>query len=485
MGRDGIKRVLRAAPVYVAAVSAIVAGQPAWADWTHLISGYPNMWIGGLSPVIADLDGDGGAKQIVILTQGNPSSDDSALVILEWDGEERAFVELPYWCDARSLGSVADLDRDGTLEIVAQCNGSAGQRLMVFDHNGGIETDIEIELYLADELYGCIVIADLDGDSELELVYTGWDTSGTRIAVMDASGVYRAGFPVMLEATQTSEGNVPAVGDLDGDGPLDVAVTSYRRDPDGAGGYTWTAHIAAYSGDGVELWCHEYPWRCCADPVIGDVDDDGLNEVVVTSDRGLHIIDDDGSMLYLPLGVDKVHSNVALADFDGDDDLEIVFGYATILHAVHHDGSEVFTFEPDWLPHHPPVIGDADGDGALDVLFNSDDEVYGLDAAGNLLPGFPLPLLQIIAYNAPAIDDIDGDGLVELVSCSNWGAVGEVDYGIVHLWDLNAASEPLTMPWPTFQHDPAHTGCGESQLLFADGFESGGTSAWSLTVGGS
>jgi hypothetical protein len=69
-----------------------------------------------------------------------------------------------------------------------------------------------------------------------------------------------------------------------------------------------------------------------------------------------------------------------------------------------------------------------------------------------LLAGFPKataapgPTLGV----TPAIGDLDGDGLKEIV----W-----IDFnGSLLVWNVPGTPAPEAMQWPMFRHDPGHTG---------------------------
>lgn len=422
-----------------------------FAHWPHTILGEPNTWIGMVSPVAADLENDG-AKELVVTTQGNPNGHLSTLYIFEANGDIRAQVDVDCYFDPRTFPSIADIDGDGATEIVMPC----GNSLLIHDSQGVLERTVDVAFQMSDNLFAAAVLADVNNDQSVEVVYGGWYLDGSRLVVLDSNGTNVPGFPVMLEHFQGSETNTPAVGDLDGDADLDIVAMSHRN-----GAPADTTNIRAYHGDGSPLWSRRIFAISRSDPAIGDVNGDGFNEVVCTSERGVHILDRNGNfLLNQPMGQGMEHSNIALADLDDNDDLEIVFAYDVTLYAMHHDGAVKFSYVPDWYSS-PPVVADVDADGSPDVLFNSDDEMYALNATGVLLHGFPKPM-ELIAYSSPAVDDIDGDGRVDVMSSANW-IEPDVAVGIIYVWELDGLYDPASMQWQMFQHDLQHTGCYPSR----------------------
>ncbi|HEY1016420.1 MAG TPA: FG-GAP-like repeat-containing protein, partial [Herpetosiphonaceae bacterium] len=158
----------------------------------------------------------------------------------------------------------------------------------------------------------------------------------------------------------------------------------------------------------------------------------------------------------------------ALADLDGDGRLETVVGLADgSVRAYRENGAPLWSYDLAQgraLFASEPAIGDVTGDGRPEILFgayspggsaNSAAGLYGLDAAGQPLAGFPLSLpaetgaLQGIQA-APTLADLDRDGDIEILAASLAGTL--------YAWDLPAAYRPEAQPWPTGRHDLWRTG---------------------------
>jgi len=421
-------------------------------NWPQTIYGEPNTWIGMVSPVIADLDNDG-IKELVITTQGNADGHLSTLFIFEANGDQRSKVDVDYYFDPRTFPSIADIDKDDSLEIVMPCVGTKDNQILIYGSHGNLEKGLPIEFQMSDDLYAAVVLADINNDTTIEITYSGWYLDGTRLVVLNNNGLNMAGFPILLEENNgTCQSNTPAVGNLDNDADWEIVVISHRNNEPAD-----TSNIRAFKVDGSLLWAQKIFSITDCDPVIGDVNNDGFNEVVFTSEAGIYILDKNGNFsLNLPLGMGMSHSNIALADFDGDNDLEIVFQYEEQLNVIHHNGTFIFSFPLDWIGHHPPVAGDIDNDGTPDIVFNSDTAIYALNINGNVLDGFPKPM-QLIAYSSPSIDDLHNDGKVDVVSSANW-IEPDVAVGIIYVWEIDSNYQQSTMQWTMFQHDPQHTG---------------------------
>lgn len=185
------------------------------------------------------------------------------------------------WCETGwySSPAVADLDGDGQVEVIAAAysivvlNGSTGA--LKWRMKSGHDRS-EPDAANVGRTWPGIVIADVDADSNLEIVTAhgnGW------VAVYDHNGYFQSGWP-----RQQSGGEFRslAVADLDGDNDLEIVVGMARLNKINAWVYEHTGAVRSgwpqLSGEGSAAGLYN-------DNIgLGDIDGDGLPEVVVPSD---------------------------------------------------------------------------------------------------------------------------------------------------------------------------------------------------------
>ncbi len=118
-----------------------------------------------------------------------------------------------------SAPAVADLDRDGAMEVIA----GRETRLVVWRSNGAVRWAASPGTA---RVWAPAVVGDFIGDANLEVVAA----AGDRIAMYTAAGALAPGFPVRFR----SEVRALAGGDLDGDGRPEIVAASTTTAGSGA-----------------------------------------------------------------------------------------------------------------------------------------------------------------------------------------------------------------------------------------------------------
>ena len=401
-------------------------------------------------PTIVDLDGDGSLEILVSSTEGK---------LYAWHSDATPVAGFPI----TTIGfpqyppSVADLDGDGNVEIVLHTRGTtSGGRLYVFDHSGVALPGFPLSLSNGN-VESSPTLYDLDGDGQLEILSTqrAYPIGYLHVVEMDGSE-WGGNWPVALSHVPT--GTV-AVADVDEDGEPEVFCMSYDQmyllKPDGSPESGWPRGIANAN----------FSYQS---PALADLDGDGDLEITIACHKdaaGTYVFQHDGTLASgWPFLFDTwSYCAPTVTDLEGDGALEVIAGQAGVffgssscfwtwdasgntragfpyVQATHGGGSEG-----------PMTVADIDGDGVMEIFADHNvmeaDQGYlfGVDQAGNDLPGFPLRPHGFTYLNSATIADVNGDGHFEL------GVLSYYDGGVdVNLYTLSTSYSTTGREWPTY-----------------------------------
>ncbi len=540
---------------------------------------------GDSSPTMADLDGNGVLDIIMATADGRVHALDgatgaelpgwpvtTALDVLHTGSAAFATAAVSSQVHESILSSVAvgDLDENGTLQVVVA---STQGHLYVFDSTGALRPGFPVSTTpafsdpairnVANRLdpgfFATPALADLDRDGKLEIVIGAMDR---HLYVWREDGTPQPGFPIlMIDRTVTTVNPLtdqvtwnlsggqpvgsrgtkivasPAVGDIDGDGWLEIVQGTNEE------------YVRGEAGNvDISPFAHLFGLSAINGRVYGVAHDGALSPRVAGNPAGpflpgwpvkIAIILDD----LLPTVGHGVSQGAALADLDGDGAEEIaVQGSNGPVYLLRGDGSSYLgvstsgkprTLDYDVatrVPVNPestdfpllfallggPSIGDLRGDGAREVIAGTAGTIKLIDAqaparqepgdnqitawdsdTGAVLQNFPRKIEDIMFFGNPTVADIDGDGVPEILTGSGGGlvhavnaagarpagwpkftnnwmipipVVGDVDgdgllevatasrEGFLTVWDTPGAAGTSSVQWQGFRHDRQRTG---------------------------
>ena len=379
---------------------------------------------------------------------------------------------------------VHDLDGDGNNELIA-----AYYSVYVFDSEGN---ELDVAEAGDGRVYAPHVVADLEGDGVTEIVYG----NGHQVFAFEWRGgqlAEKSGWP----ADTTTGGNEPevrgmAAADLDGDGSIEVVVTTTQTastEDGGAQVFVYSANGSLYqpSGIGWQAWPRynnqsgegndadrngygHHGYGCYGLNVgIGNIDDDPELEILATYDNHhIQAFDPDGVAIdaaewFANRSSDHSGERLTWGQFIRWADPEVEQN-----HYHDHTGDWPHPEWTEWLQWtaSPPNVVDLDGDGKNEVVGVPNVEMHepyetqayaimaleGAHGDGSrsamrkagweTLPRGNKPISVEGWYPpngvpAPTTVDIQGDSRPEIVVSLNDGFIHAFDADAKELWKYN------------------------------------------------
>ncbi|PHN03940.1 T9SS type A sorting domain-containing protein [Flavilitoribacter nigricans] len=345
---------------------------------------------------LADLDDDG-AEEILI------GIDDEFYVFkndqLLWQRHLEGIAVYP--------PSVADVDDDGSPEIVQITGGTGSTAAYMFEADGSDAPNWPLD-FNDNWLLTSPTLVDVDGDRIMEIIILERIAPNGNIHLLRVDGTsYSPNWPVAVEATPAV---TPSAGDVDDDGAMEIVMNTTEA--------RYVLNLDGQFEDGFPVVTHPRQRYSYQSPILADLDDDGDLEII---------------------GATHSDNQINLPEF----------------YVMQHDGSDY----PGWPMPVPgqawtfntPTVAEIDGSYRIfmsrPIDSNEADMLYCWDKDGNLFPGFPIVkpggLEGIIS-----LADVDGDGEQEIVFGTN--LIDPDGMGRIHAYELDGTGEVAGFPIHTY-----------------------------------
>lgn len=268
-----------------------------------------------------------------------------------------------------------------------------------------------------------LLTADLDNDGDLDFITT--TTSGTSLVWYEnTDGAGTPGLQKVITFQDACYGY--ALGDIDGDGFIDIVISGKWFKNDGLGNFTANTYVTASSPNKI---------------YIEDIDNDGKNDLLMFTNGGngntsvgwYKNVDGLGNFAAWQTIMNNNNlyiNNLVFADIDADGDKDILFSGGRIGLIKNLNGAGTFdtTIQNIYVFSCTQIFCvDMDGDGDLDIL--ADDVVVNgevgvgwfknIDGLGTI-PNLPIKVGNSAITGAfPA--DLDNDGDLDVVTTDRYG----------------------------------------------------------------
>jgi len=391
--------------------------------------------------VVGDIDGDG--KSDIVVTNAGSSTISVFRNISTFGAiTTGSFApKVDFTTGASPIrAAIGDVDGDGKLDlVVANQLGNSVSVLRNTSTSGSITSSSfssKIDFAAGNSPYGTAIV-DVDGDGKPEMIVTNYLSNSVSVFknIGAPGSITASSFEPKVDFTMgIANARAPSIGDIDGDGKPDLVVASDNNNTISVFRNTSTTGSITISSFApkVDFTTGSNPF----DAAIGDIDGDGKLDLVVPNFvsstvsvfRNTSTIGSINSSSFAPkvdftTGISAIEA--AIGDFDGDGKLDfLVANYYSNTVSVFKNSSALgditttsFASKVDFQTGATPygtAIGDVDGDGMPDLLITNQ--------GGSSVSVLRNAILntQIISFN-PLTSKVYGDGSFELTATTTSG----------------------------------------------------------------
>ena len=334
---------------------------------------------GSNSLASSDFDGDG---KVDLIVTNKAAGSISILRNISTSGNISFATKVNYTTSGTPWGiCVFDLDGDGKQDIAAaNYNSNTVGIFRNTSSSGSVSVSSEID-YATGTSPNFVTVSDFDGDGKPDLVVSN-SYSATVSVYLNTSTPGNISFAAKIDFAVGGHPNVITIADIDGDGKPDIisanqtsnSISVLRNTSSGIGSINFATQVSFTSGG------TPYPIA------VGDIDGDGKLDIVTGNANAATVSiftnsSTSGNISFashtdFSTGTSTVPIAIALTDLDGDGKLDISVAGASptnvvsLLRNLSTSGNVNFYATVNYatgLAPYSVAIGDIDGDGKPDI----------------------------------------------------------------------------------------------------------------------
>ena len=374
----------------------------------------------------AFIDEEGVIRTETIQTQLPPAARDG---LTPMPGFPLTFASNTTYKPMRGL-TLADLNNDGADEIILCHN----EEINVIDGQGNV---LWTQALVGGMAQYPAAVGDINKDGILEIVVlTAYGNARGGFNVFDANGN-------VLFSTVTNNNPLicaPVLADLNNDSELEIIFCGRGK---ASANISAGVHVWNLQGEEMEGFPFELPSTPAFTPTVADIDNDGSLEIFASTTSALYCISHTGEQLYMVESNEAYkysYQSPLVVDFEGDGNWSLVgacHGDNPNHYVRDARTGEYRTGWPKpvsyWTYSAPTVAKNGDQCAIFMGVSGEGNVFYQYDINGNVAPGFPLNLTSGVE-GFVSVADIDGDGENEIITDFN---LMDGNEGYIRAWEMD------------------------------------------------
>ena len=390
------------------------------------------------SVALGDVNGDG---LLDIVTANYDSASVSVLLNTTTTGATTPTFatqqEFDTFSDPTSV-ALGDVNGDGLLDLAVSHDGDYRVSVLLNTTTSGVVGFGTMSFRLTNSIYS-VALGDVNGDGLPDLVTANSDSETVSVLLnTTTTGETTPTFATQQNFYYSTNPSSVAVGDVNGDGLLDLAVAN-------AGSASVSVLLnTTTTGATTPTFATQQPFNVGLSPysvALGDVNGDGSLDIVTANydSETVSVLLNTTTTGVLNFATQQNFNtadypiSVALGDVNGDGLLDIVtanFGANSVSVLLNTTTTGVLSFaaEEEFITGLAPrsvTLGDVNGDGLLDIVTadsgaNSVSVLLNTTTTGATTPTFAIrqPFDVGVSPFSVTLGDVNGDGRLDLVTAN-------------------------------------------------------------------